>query len=117
MGPVVPYTSSIARVNARRAAPFVLSSVPSMSNKISFFMVKRLLVALPLAGVGALWFFYLSLPWPILLRSRNPERTAFIHQRIEQAESRGDSLRIRKRWVPLARISNNLKRAVIVAED
>ncbi|HSL71333.1 MAG TPA: transglycosylase domain-containing protein, partial [Longimicrobiales bacterium] len=80
-------------------------------------MPKRLIVALPLAVIGALWFYYLSLPWPILLRHRNPERTSFIEQRVGQARARGDTLKLRHEWVPLSRMARNLRRAVIVAED
>lgn len=80
-------------------------------------MIKRLLLAVPLALIGAGWFFYLSLPWPVVLRWRNPERTSFMEMRIEQADAAGDSLRIRHSWLPFSKISRNLKRAVLVAED
>lgn len=78
---------------------------------------KRIIVAAPLALAGAFWCWLLVLPWPITLRWRNPERTAFMEQRIEEARAEGDSLRLRQTWVPLEGISNNLQRAVIVAED
>ena len=80
-------------------------------------MIKRLLVAVPVALVGALWFFYLSLPWPILLGSKNPERTSFMELRIAQAQTDGETLRLKHEWIPLGRISRNLRRAVIVGED
>ena len=80
-------------------------------------MLKRLLVAVPFGVLGAAWFFYLSLPWPVLVRFRNPEQTAFINLRKQQALERGDSLRVRQTWKPLDQISRNLRRAVIVAED
>jgi len=80
-------------------------------------MIKRLLVAVPVALAGAFWFFYLSLPWPILLGSKNPERTSFMELRIAQARAQGDTLRLRHDWAPLGKISRNLRRAVIVGED
>ncbi|MGH7466116.1 MAG: transglycosylase domain-containing protein, partial [Longimicrobiales bacterium] len=80
-------------------------------------MVKRLLVAIPLAFVGAGWFYWVALPWPVLLRVRDPDSSALIRQRIAEARSRGDDLEIRMEWVPLDRISRRLQRAVIVAED
>ena len=80
-------------------------------------MLKRLLIALPLGFVGALWFFFLVLPWPLTLRFRNPARTSFMELRQEQAEARGDTLRLKHTWVPLSKISRNLRRAVLVAED
>ncbi len=80
-------------------------------------MVKRLVLALPLACVGALWFEFLALPWPALLRSRDPQRTALMEYRVREAAARGDTLALRHEWVPLDRISRNLRRAVLAAED
>ena len=80
-------------------------------------MLKRLLVAIPLAIVGAAWFYWIVLPWPVLLRFRDPDSTALIRQRVAEARSRGDDLEIRREWVPLDRVSRRLQRAVIVAED
>src|SRR5262245_21375260 len=120
-GPAVPYTSRRARSNARRAAPFVLSRVPSMSKRskrrISFLILKRWLLAGLLAATGAIWFFIASLPWPVLLPSRNPGATSFIKQRIAESRAAGKPLRIRQSWRPLGQISRNLRRAVLVAED
>ncbi|HEX7090047.1 MAG TPA: transglycosylase domain-containing protein [Longimicrobiales bacterium] len=79
--------------------------------------MKRLALALPLALAGALWFEFLALPWPVLARWRNPQRTAFMEYRIRERVERGDTLVIRQEWVPLDRISRNLRRAVLVAED
>ncbi len=80
-------------------------------------MLKRLIVAVPLGLLGAAWFFYLSLPWPVVLRVRNPGQTSFMELRSAQARDRNDTLRIRQSWKPLNQISRNLRRAVIVAED
>jgi monofunctional biosynthetic peptidoglycan transglycosylase len=51
------------------------------------------------------------------LARTNPTRTAFMDMRQEEAASAGKSLRHVYRWVPYSRISQNLKRAVLVAED
>ncbi|HLU24281.1 MAG TPA: transglycosylase domain-containing protein [Longimicrobiales bacterium] len=77
----------------------------------------RLIASLALAAVGAAWFYFLALPWPVTLRSRNPERTAMMAYRLERAAARGETLEIRHQWVPLDQISRHLRRAVIVAED
>jgi monofunctional biosynthetic peptidoglycan transglycosylase len=79
-------------------------------------MLKRTL-RIMLALLGALWFFYLSLPWPVVLPFRNPRQTAFMEQRVQQARARDRSLRIRYSWRPFKEISPNLRRAVLVAED
>lgn len=80
-------------------------------------MVKRLLIALPLAAAGALWFYWVTIPWPLTLRFSEPGSTAVMRQRIAEARARGDELEIRHEWVPLERISPRLRRAVIAAED
>ncbi|HSJ30938.1 MAG TPA: transglycosylase domain-containing protein [Longimicrobiales bacterium] len=80
-------------------------------------MFKRLIIAIPLALVGAAWFWWLVLPWPVLLRVRDPDTSAVMRQRVAEARSRGDDLEIRMEWVPLDRISRRLQRAVVVAED
>lgn len=80
-------------------------------------MLKRLLIAVPLAVIGAIWFYYIALPWPVLLGLRDPDSSAVMRQRIAEARSQGEDLDIRREWVPLDRISRRLQRAVIVAED
>jgi monofunctional biosynthetic peptidoglycan transglycosylase len=80
-------------------------------------MLKRLILAVPLAMIGAAWCYYLILPWPVLLRARNPGTTSLMQQRIAEARARDDSFAVRQQWVPLDEISRRLQRAVIVGED
>ena len=80
-------------------------------------MRKRWFLAVPLALLGAAVFYWAVLPWPVLLRWREPGRTAFMDLRIREAADRGEDLEVRYEWVPLDRISRSLRRAVIVAED
>jgi monofunctional biosynthetic peptidoglycan transglycosylase len=78
---------------------------------------KRWIFLTPLALLGAAWCYWLLLPWPVFLTFREPGRTSFMEQRIRQAAARERELKIRQTWVPLAKISRNLRRAVIIAED
>jgi monofunctional biosynthetic peptidoglycan transglycosylase len=80
-------------------------------------VIIRLLIALPLAAAGALWFWYLALPWPLGLRTAEPGRTAVMEQRLRSARAAGTELEIAHAWVPLDAISPHLRRAVVVAED
>jgi monofunctional glycosyltransferase len=80
-------------------------------------MWKRLIAAVPLALIGAAWFYYLAMPWPILLRVSDPGTTAVMRQRMAEARTRGEDLEVTRQWMPLNRISPRLQRAVIVAED
>jgi len=62
-------------------------------------------------------FEWLTLPDVRRLQSENPETTAFMELRARQARARGEEPRRTRRWVPYERISQTLKRAVLVAED
>ncbi|HSC77477.1 MAG TPA: monofunctional biosynthetic peptidoglycan transglycosylase, partial [Candidatus Acidoferrales bacterium] len=51
------------------------------------------------------------------LREHNPENTAFMQQGLERLQERNPNARLQHRWVPYEKISVELKRAVIAAED
>ena len=62
-------------------------------------------------------YAYLTLPDVRDLASTNPETTAFMRLREAEAASQGRKLRHLHQWVRYSRISKNLQRAVLVAED
>lgn len=66
---------------------------------------------------GALAFVWITLPDVRPLKKDNPESTAFMRMRVEEALRGGKVLRIRHRWVPYDRISPALRLAVTVSED
>jgi len=72
-----------------------------------------------LASLGFIYiaYVYLTLPDVRKLATANPMNTAFMELRRREAEEAGRKLTIRHQWVPYAQISNNLRRAVLVAED
>ena len=80
-------------------------------------MVWRAFVGLLALGFATAAYIYLTLPDVRILRAQNPQTTAFIELRARQAEARGEPVRKVQRWVSYSRISANLKRAVLVAED
>ena len=57
--------------------------------------------------------------WPPVgwLAEENPASTAFMEYRQDQWDDAGKNRKIQQRWVPLGKISPNLRRAVIIAED
>jgi monofunctional glycosyltransferase len=69
------------------------------------------------AGFAYAAYMYLSLPDVRSLRAENPASTAFMRLREREARAKGASMTKDQRWVSYARISQNLKRAVIVTED
>ncbi len=78
---------------------------------------KVALLGLAALVVGALivqvWFFSQVLWWS----AHNPQATAFMRHHLERLRARRPHVRLEQVWVPYARISDNLKRAVIAAED
>jgi monofunctional biosynthetic peptidoglycan transglycosylase len=62
-------------------------------------------------------YVYLTLPDVRALAATNPTSTAFMELRRAEAERAGRKLRHRHQWVRYSRISKNLQRAVLVAED
>jgi monofunctional biosynthetic peptidoglycan transglycosylase len=99
---------------ARKARPRRERGAASAKGRVRWLRV--LLVALACAGSVAL-AFYLSLPSAEPLRDEAPETTALIEARSAQARAKGLAARRVQRWVPLARISPWLQKAVVDSED
>jgi monofunctional biosynthetic peptidoglycan transglycosylase len=51
------------------------------------------------------------------LKKENPKKTSFMEYREREWQAEGKKIRIKQQWVPLARISPFLVKAVIIAED
>jgi monofunctional biosynthetic peptidoglycan transglycosylase len=79
--------------------------------------IGRGLLALAAFGFGYLIYLYLTLPDVRSLRTQNPATTAFIELRLREARAEGRAPRRVQQWMPYNRISPNIKRAVLVAED
>ena len=47
----------------------------------------------------------------------NPTSTAFMDARLVTMREKSSAARLQQQWVPYSKISNNLKRAILVAED
>lgn len=69
------------------------------------------------ASFGLVVYSYLTLPDVRPLATSNPTTTAFMELRAVEARSAGKSPRKVQQWIPYRRISPDLKRAVLVAED
>jgi monofunctional biosynthetic peptidoglycan transglycosylase len=79
--------------------------------------IGRALLGICALGVGAAAFIYITLPDVRPLKTTNPQTTAFIEIRAREAHARGEQPKRIQKWVDYARISPNLKRAVLVTED
>ncbi len=73
------------------------------------------LVLLALLALVAVQLWYLG--WIAYWRWENPDDTAFMQRELVRLRQKNPKAQLRHQWVPYARISSNLKRAVIAAED
>jgi monofunctional biosynthetic peptidoglycan transglycosylase len=89
---------------------------PSGAATATRYLVRALL-AVPAIAFALLAYAYLTLPDVRALRTSNPTSTAFMELRDDEARARGVQPRRAQRWVAYNRISPDLKRAVLVAED
>jgi monofunctional glycosyltransferase len=88
-----------------------------MRRRLRMRTVSRAIAALLAVGFACAAYIYLTLPDVRVLRTQNPSTTAFIELRTREALDKGEQPRRVQRWVPYGRISQHLKRAVIVTED
>jgi monofunctional biosynthetic peptidoglycan transglycosylase len=90
-----------------------LAAHPSLLARLGRWTWRALLLALGVLVAYQLWFFAHILWW----RTHNPSTSAFMEDRLELLQEKKPDARLRHQWVPYERVSNNLKRAVIAAED
>jgi monofunctional glycosyltransferase len=75
--------------------------------------ILLVLLAVPFFYFG-FYFFY---PPVSNLKQENPRKTSFMEYREQEWRREGKNLKIKQQWVPLARISPYLIKAVMIAED
>ncbi|NWG30194.1 MAG: monofunctional biosynthetic peptidoglycan transglycosylase [Rhodocyclaceae bacterium] len=81
--------------------------------KASRWFVRML--ALVVLGVCLWQGWYLG--WVLWWRDHDPGQTRFMAQRLAELREKNPRAELRQIWVPYARISIHLKRAVVAAED
>jgi monofunctional glycosyltransferase len=79
--------------------------------------IARVLAGAAGVSFAVLAYAYLTLPDVRPLKSTNPTTTAFMELRDREARAKGQQPRRVQRWAAYSRISPDLKRAVLVAED
>ena len=87
-------------------------------------MLRRIWKLIKAVVIGVLAFVVLVMIYEMAtfprvgrLRDNNPETTALIETRMQEARERGEQPKRVQQWVPLERISVNLQRAVLAGED
>jgi membrane peptidoglycan carboxypeptidase len=79
--------------------------------------IGRWVLGAAAVGFACLVYAYLTLPDVRSLRTTNPATTMFMELRAAEAHANGKPAHRVQQWVTYARISPDLKRAVLVAED
>jgi len=79
--------------------------------------ILRALAAAAAVGFAVFAYVYLTLPDVRVLAATNPSTTAWMELRAREAAADRRPLRHQQRWISYTRISPNLKRAVLAAED
>ncbi len=75
---------------------------------------KRVVAALILVAVlWQGWYF----GWVLWWKWFNPDMTSFMSLRVDELREKNPKAQLKHQWVPYAKISANLKRAVVAAED
>ena len=77
----------------------------------------RWLLGMAAVGFACLAYVYLTLPDVRPLRTVNPSTTRFMELRAQEARAKGKPVRRIQQWVRYSRISPDLTRAVLIAED
>jgi monofunctional glycosyltransferase len=77
-------------------------------------ILKRILYSLLLLLVFYQLWLFAHVCWWIKF---NPATSAFMEDRLEVLQNRNPKAELQYKWVPYGRISDNLKRALIAAED
>ncbi len=72
-----------------------------------------------LAAIGLLLLLWQGwyLGWVLWWRYVDPGQTSFMAQRLDELRVKNPRAELKRQWVPYARISPQLKRAVVAAED
>jgi monofunctional biosynthetic peptidoglycan transglycosylase len=77
------------------------------------WVARAFLLTLAIVLLFELWFFA-QVVW---LNFFNPSTSAFMDQRLAVLQEKNPNAKLRHKWVPYAKISTNLKRALVAAED
>ena len=83
------------------------------SSKAFRYLKRGILVLVGLVLVWQLWLFGWVLWWHWV----NPGETSFMEIRMGELREKKPDAQMKHQWVPYAKISNNLKRALIASED
>jgi monofunctional glycosyltransferase len=79
--------------------------------------LRRVVGGIAAAGFALVAYIWMTIPDVRPLKTTNPATTAFMELRDAEARADGRTPKHLQRWIAYTRISKNLQRAVLVAED
>ncbi len=88
-------------------------SAGTANNRIGRWILRGVVL---LGAIAIAWLAWIC-AHVLWYRYQAPQETAFMAQRMEEPRAKGGTTALQYRWVPYARISVQLKRAMIAAED
>ena len=83
------------------------------SAQVYRYFKRALLIVIAIVLAWQLWLFGWVLWWNWV----NPAETSFMEIRMDELQAKKPNAQMKHQWVPYARISNHLKRAVVASED
>ena len=91
---------------------------PRRIKRVSWFRKLPWKLFWGILGVFILFeVFTLPIASILSLQMKNPQETALMQQRMDEARGQGKTLKIDHRWVSLSNIPNHVRKAVMIAED
>ena len=84
-----------------------------MKRKLRRWLGRALVLGIGVVLLYELWIFSHVLWWNWF----NPSTSAFMEERLEVLQERNPEAKLRHQWVTYDKISLNLKRALVAAED
>lgn len=84
-----------------------------MKRRLRRWLGRALVLGFGLVLLYELWIFSHVLWWTLF----NPSTSAFMEERLEVLQERNPEAKLRHQWVTYDKISLNLKRALVAAED
>lgn len=77
-------------------------------------LLLRLLAGAVIVVLAIQLFFFVQIWWWV---DHNPKSTSFMDSQLSALREKNPKAKLKHKWVPYNRISNNLKRAIIASED
>jgi monofunctional glycosyltransferase len=87
--------------------------VARAQHSLGWWLLRALALVVVAVVLVQAWFAAMI----VWYRYQPPARTAFMAERLDELRARDPKATLQYRWVPYARISTNLKRAIIASED